>query len=93
MNAKRRYFNSLIKEAENPFVSILIGPRQVGKSFLLEELNSSCRKMGKSTAFYNLEFPDDLLAFSRPEAEIIAMLLNGPDVIFIEVIIIFEQSA
>jgi len=84
MKIKRDCFNSLLNQADKPYISVLIGPRQVGKSFLLEELDIAFRKKKKSTVFYNLEFPDDLMAFSQPEPDIIKMLVDGPDIIFID---------
>jgi predicted AAA+ superfamily ATPase len=84
MELERIYKEKLISEIKNPYISILIGPRQVGKSYLLRQIQKECRKMGYSTAFYNLEFSDDLMKFSADEKIIIDMINNGPDVVFID---------
>ena len=41
MRISRSIFEKLFKEINKPFTSILVGPRQIGKSFLLHELEAA----------------------------------------------------
>ena len=84
MNILRSTFAGLIEEIGRPEVSILLGPRQVGKTFLLRELQKHARKMRLRTRYYDLELPPDLLAFNKTDAEIFRMLTEDVDVIFID---------
>ena len=44
----------LIAEIERREVSIILGPRQVGKTVLLRRLERECRARGLRTNYYNL---------------------------------------
>ena len=70
---------------QKPEVLILLGARQVGKSTLMEALMDSAKKRGLSLRSFNLEFPRDLLFFSRPEIDLFDELAGTPDsIIFID---------
>ena len=69
MRIKRSIFNRLAEQIQNPKISILMGPRQVGKTFLLKVLEERARKMGLKTRYFDLEQPDDLLALGATEKE------------------------
>jgi hypothetical protein len=84
MNILRAAFAGLMKEIGRPEVSILLGPRQVGKTFLLRELQKHARKMRLRTRYHDLELPSDLLAFNKTDAEIFQMLTEDVDVMFID---------
>ncbi len=84
MKIKREIFLKLQNEISRPFISILIGPRQVGKSFLLSEIEKECKRSGLKTMFFNLEFPEDLRAFTGSEEEIIKVIRDSGDVVFID---------
>jgi len=43
---KRLIFNKLSSQISEPKISILIGPRQVGKTFLLKEIEIEAQKQG-----------------------------------------------
>lgn len=85
MKIIRPVFNSLSDEISKQFISVLIGPRQVGKTFLLRQLEEECRRRGLSTRFHNLEDPDDLRLFSGTEEQIITRLReSAADVLFLD---------
>ena len=84
MKIVRSVFPGLIEEIKRPEVSILLGPRQVGKTFLLREIQRHAAMTGLRTRYYDLELPADLLAFNRADADIFKMLTKDVDVVFID---------
>ena len=60
MEIKRSVFNSLIADLPRREVSIILGPRQVGKTFLLRKLEGYVKDKGLRARYYNLEIPHDL---------------------------------
>src|SRR3989338_9602717 len=81
---KRAVFDQLIREINSPESSILLGPRQVGKTFLLKELKKIAEKQNLKTTYYNLEIPNDLMQFNKSDPEIFDMILAGGDMVFID---------
>ena len=83
LKIKRSIFKVLDDNLSQPDILILLGARQVGKSTLLEEMAQSACARGRFThqKFFNLEFPDDLLFFSKSESEIFDRLTATPDTI------------
>lgn len=67
-----------------PFVSILLGARQVGKSTLLRELEEKAKKSSLTTEFYDLEQPSDLNRLSGSEEKVIQELTSKAQVVFID---------
>ena len=84
MKILRRCFEGLVREVGRPEISILLGPRQVGKTFLLGELQKHARKSGLTTRYYNLEMPSELRVFNRTDAEVFRLLTEKTDVVFID---------
>jgi predicted AAA+ superfamily ATPase len=81
---KRNILPELIKEFALPQVSILLGPRQVGKTFLLKELARMAKKRKLRFSYYNLELPNDNLKFNQDAAGVYKMLTADTDVLFID---------
>ncbi|MFH1798132.1 MAG: ATP-binding protein [Candidatus Omnitrophota bacterium] len=84
MRIKRLCFNKLWSEIAEPFVSILLGARQVGKSTLLRQLEEEAKKTSFSTEFYDLEQPSDLNRLSGTEQDVIQELTSSARIIFID---------
>ncbi|MBI4746340.1 MAG: ATP-binding protein [Deltaproteobacteria bacterium] len=85
MKINRIIYKELANEISKPFISILIGPRQVGKTFLMRQLAEECRLNGLKALFHNLEDPDDLRSFSGDEDQLIRQLKNiDVDVLFLD---------
>lgn len=84
MIAKRIVYNDLYNDLKQHEITILLGARQVGKTFLLKELEKFLEKEGKKTAYYNLEIPNDLLKFKGSEEDIFEMLTQTADVILLD---------
>ena len=84
MKIKRSIYKQLAGDLNRPEVSIILGPRQVGKTFLLKELEGEAKARGLRTRYYNLELPHDLLAFNKDDRDLFRMLTDGLDVVFID---------
>ena len=84
MDAKRLIYNKLCDDLNRPEISILLGPRQVGKTYLLKKIKNFAEKSGKTTAYFNLELPDHLLKFTGSESDTFRFLTTTADVIFID---------
>lgn len=81
---KRFILNKLQQELTQPEIDILLGPRQVGKTTLLRQLEEYCRSQGLRTAFFDLEQPDILAGFNVPESVIIRNLREAGEVVFVD---------
>ena len=84
MEIKRAIFEELKNEIDQKYVSILVGPRQVGKTFLLRKIEAECRRRRLKTRFYNLEDPRDLRAFAGSDEEVIERLSERDTVILLD---------
>jgi predicted AAA+ superfamily ATPase len=84
MIIKRNIINKLIDQIGSPKISLLIGPRQVGKTVLLRQLEEEVRSRGMSSRFFDLEQPEDLLAFGATEREQVRVLLQSGQVVFVD---------
>ncbi|MBY0412835.1 MAG: ATP-binding protein [Bdellovibrionales bacterium] len=85
MKIKSLKFKDLCRNLEQPEINILLGARQVGKSTLMAELEVHAKKLGLETISFNLEYPQDLLWFSRSDEEIFNELSSRKNiVIFID---------
>lgn len=81
---KRFVLNRLQKELNQPEINILQGARQVGKTTLLKELEVYAQSEGYKTSFFDLEQPQVLAGFNRPEVEIIRKIKESGAVVFID---------
>jgi predicted AAA+ superfamily ATPase len=72
---KRDCFSQLVEERDDPAVSILVGPRQVGKTTLLKELRTYFEARSQSVLYLNLENPLDLQKLPPNETDLITWLM------------------
>ena len=84
MKVNRFIWNELWNDLKRPEITILLGARQVGKTFLLKEMERALQKSGKRAAYYNLEIPGDLLKFTGSEQEIFHLLTRTADVVLLD---------
>lgn len=80
----RFILKELEREMAEPEVLILLGPRQVGKTTLLKQLQADAGRRGVRTAFYDLEQPQVLAEFNRPDPEIIEKIRGSGEAVFID---------
>jgi predicted AAA+ superfamily ATPase len=69
MKIKRNIFKDLTAQFDEPKISVLVGSRQVGKTFLLRELEVEAKGKGLATRYFDLEIPDDLLSLGATDKE------------------------
>jgi len=81
---KRFILNNLQNEISQPEITILLGPRQVGKTTLLRQLKEYTEQIGYKTEFFDLEQPQTLAEFNRSDKEIIEKITQAGQVIFID---------
>ncbi|MEA3493682.1 MAG: ATP-binding protein [Candidatus Margulisiibacteriota bacterium] len=84
MEIKRDTINSLNKDIDESYVTILVGSRQVGKTFLLRKIADFAKARGLKTAFFDLEQPDVLNRFNKKDAEIVKFIMSAGDVVFLD---------
>ena len=84
MQIKRNVINQLHDDLSTRTISILVGARQVGKTFLLRQIEKEAQKRGLKTAFFDLEQPEDLLTFSKSDRELVEFISGAGDVVFID---------
>ncbi|MCK5269076.1 MAG: ATP-binding protein [Spirochaetes bacterium] len=81
---RRNIADQLVDEINRKEISILLGPRQVGKTFLLNEILKIAKKQGLRVKSFNLEIPADLVQFNKPEIELFNDLTKDIDVLFLD---------
>lgn len=69
MELKRLIYKELVERISDSKVSISIGPRQIGKTFLMRELASEVKKRGLKYRYFDLEKPNDMLALGATYKE------------------------
>lgn len=84
MTIKRTIFNKLYDDHSEREASILVGPRQVGKTTLMRQLEKKAQSDGLATHFFDLEQPDNLTRFNTSDSTIITMLEQSGDIVFID---------
>jgi len=84
MEIKRENTKNLFADLKEPYISILIGARQVGKTFLLKKIQARAQSMGLKTAFFDLEQPNISNQFNKTDEELVELIINSGDVIFID---------
>lgn len=84
MKVNRSVWNELWNNLKRPEITLLLGARQVGKTFLLREMEKFLQKSGKRAAYYNLEIPGDLLKFTGSEQDIFHLLTHAADVVLLD---------
>ena len=94
MKIERSIFSDLCNELSKPDVLILLGARQVGKSTLMSDLMVWLKKKQRKYRAFNLELPQDLLFFSKPEEELFEELTKQENlVIFIDEFHYFKNAS
>lgn len=84
MRIKRPILNKLLEEFTRPEIVILLGARQAGKTTLLKMLAEEAQRQGRKAAFFDLEQPQVIAGFNKSDGEIIEMIKNAGEVVFID---------
>jgi predicted AAA+ superfamily ATPase len=86
-NIRRGLITALAEHLSHPEITMLVGPRQSGKTTILRQLESGLRAGGKNTLWLNLDFEDDFHHVSSQGAlqqKIKLELGSGGGVVFID---------
>lgn len=84
---KRRLFSGLKSHLTSKEISIIVGPRQAGKTTLMKELVLHVQQMGGKTVFLNLDYEADKVYVETQDALINKLRLefgSGPGYAFID---------
>ena len=68
MPIKRFIFNELTSHLAKKEMSLIVGPRQAGKTTLMQHLQNYLQKKGERTVFLSLDFERDIPHFSTQTA-------------------------
>jgi len=67
MEIKRTIFNEIINHLSAKEISIIIGPRQVGKTTLMREISKELKEKKQNVLFLNLDIETDKRFFESQE--------------------------
>lgn len=84
MKIKRLIFDVLAEQINEPKISFLIGPRQVGKTFLLREIEAEAMARGLKCAYFDLENPEHMLSLGANDKDHFDVLTNSGEVVLID---------
>ena len=84
MHIERDLFHIVENEVKGKEVVILLGPRQVGKSYILTWLKKRVEKGNINASFFDLENPETLIQFNQPDTKVFDLLTRSGRVIFID---------
>lgn len=93
MSITREVFSFLTENLLEREVLILLGARQVGKTFLMRELEKLLRLKKKKVKFFDLELPDHSRLFDRDKSELYSFLTEDCDYLFIDEFQYFENAS
>jgi predicted AAA+ superfamily ATPase len=84
MDIKRHIKAKLYNDINDKQVSILVGARQTGKTYLLKQVEEEAKRRGMRTSYFDLEQPETLSRFNRSNTEIINLLISAGQVVFLD---------
>jgi len=84
MHIDRELFKVVEDHSKGKEVIILLGPRQVGKSYILKWLKKKVEKEDIQTTFFDLENPDTLIQFNQPDTEVFRLLTKSGRIVFMD---------
>ncbi|HNY36241.1 MAG TPA: ATP-binding protein [Candidatus Pacearchaeota archaeon] len=67
MNIKRSLFEEIKNHLSKKEITLIVGPRQVGKTTIMEELIKHLEEKGEKTVFFNLDYDSDKKLFDSQE--------------------------
>ncbi len=68
MEIKRKLYSELKEHLSKKEISIIVGPRQVGKTTIMTELYNELNKKGEKVVFLNLDFEPDKVHFESQQS-------------------------
>lgn len=55
MKIRRKIFADLVEHLTKSEITVILGPRQSGKTTVMKALEEKAREMGRRTVFFNLD--------------------------------------
>lgn len=89
----REILEQLKDSLDDPEILILIGARQVGKTFLLNKLEEYVLKKKQKVKYYNLELPVDSRFFNQDIVSLYEDITKDVDVLLIDEFQYFENAS
>ncbi len=93
MYIKRLILKDLCNDIFQRHINILIGARQVGKSFLMRQVEEEAKRARLKTAYFDLEQPQDLSKLTGSDGYVIKVLGESGDVVFLDEFHYLENSS
>jgi len=87
MYIKRNLFEDLVKHLDNKEITIVVGPRQAGKTTLLFKLQEYLKNKGEKTLFLNFDLDSDRAFFTTQTVLVNKIKLsfgNNPGFVFLD---------
>ncbi|MBU1999034.1 MAG: ATP-binding protein [Candidatus Omnitrophica bacterium] len=84
MSLKRIVYDEIISDLSRKEISIIVGPRQVGKTTLLQKVAVYSRNRDIKCKYFNLEMPSDMHYFSGDTGETLKNISRQKGVILID---------
>lgn len=84
---KRHILSELIRQLDNKYITVILGPRQVGKTTLARLLKQHLEAAGKESLFFNLDIEQDRRYFESQTVFLQKIQLEvgqGPVTVFID---------
>lgn len=84
---KRKLYNLLKEHLNKKEISLIIGPRQAGKTTLMRQLKDDLDKNGKKTLFLNMDVSEDRVFFATQKTlvdKIILSIGKGEGYVFLD---------
>jgi len=91
----RKTYSELKKHLTKPEISLILGPRQAGKTTIMEELQREIKNSGKLSVFFNLDIIEDRQFFETQHSlldRIRKEIGSKPAVVFIDEISRLENA-
>lgn len=73
---KRKIFNEIKNHLDKKEISLIVGPRQVGKTTIMNEIKNYLEKEGKKSVFLSLDYESDSVFFKSQEDLLRKIKLN-----------------
>lgn len=93
MEIRRDILETLKLELKQQKVLVLLGARQVGKTYLMQELEEYVLKEDHKTKYFNLELPEDSRFFAKDELDLYKEITQDLDYLFIDEFQYFKNAS
>ncbi len=68
IHIKRTLYNKASQHLKQPEITLIVGPRQAGKTTLIKQMQNECGALGKQTMYLNLDIESDFSLLRSQDA-------------------------